>query len=113
MSTVQQEVTKERAYRELELRYASERESLYEFLKTYWRLEKREELDENQHIKEICFKLEQIYKGNITRLMINIPPRALKTEIVSKAFPVWCMGQRSTKFLTVSYSSDLAVRNSG
>jgi hypothetical protein len=65
--------------------------SLYEFIKYYRKKEKKIELDENWHIKAICDALEKVYTGETKRLIINIPPRSLKTEIVSKAFPVWCL----------------------
>lgn len=113
MSTLQQEIHLEKARRELERRYTKERESLYEFLKTYWKLEKKEELDENWHLQAICEKLEQVYKGEVKRLIINIPPRSLKTELVSKAFPVRCLGHNNgIKFMEIGYSSELAQKNS-
>ena len=47
-------------------------------------------------------------------MIINIPPRSLKTEIVSKAFPVWALGNKpDIKFMDISYSSGLAEKNSG
>lgn len=99
--------------RELEKRYAKERDSLYEFLKTYWKLEKKQELVENWHIELICSALEKVERGEIKRLMINIPPRSLKTEIVSRAFPAWCLGRKAnTKFIAVSFSAELAYTNS-
>tara|TARA_R100001530_G_scaffold136331_1_gene116492 strand:+ start:411 stop:599 length:189 start_codon:yes stop_codon:yes gene_type:complete len=61
MDTLQQEVLKEKARRELEKRYQPERESLYEFLLSYRSLEKKQEIDENWHIKEICSCLEDVY----------------------------------------------------
>jgi hypothetical protein len=62
MDTLQEQARKAMAVKLLEEKFSKERESLYEFLKTYWKLEKREELDENDHIREICFKLEQVYR---------------------------------------------------
>jgi len=114
MDTLQQEVLKEKARRELEKRYQPERESLYEFLLSYRSLEKKQEIDENWHIKEICSCLEDVYYWKTKRLIINIPPRSLKTEIVSKAFPVWCLGQDTRKkFMQISYSAELSQKNSG
>lgn len=90
-----------------------QRQSLYEFIKYYWLREKKITLDENWHIKEICNALEKVYTGETKRLIINIPPRSLKTEIVSKAFPVWCLWHEpNLKFMGISYSSSLAEDNS-
>ena len=106
---IKQQALIERALRELERRYQTQRESLLEFIKYYFKEEKKEELVMNWHIEEIANKLEAVYKGEIKRLIINIPPRALKTELVSKCFPVWVLWKDSKKkFLTLSYSSDLA-----
>jgi len=42
-----------------------------------------------------------------------MPPRSLKTELISKAFPVWMMGnQASHKVMEISYSAELAEGNS-
>ncbi len=112
--TIQQQAQIELATRELEKRYEKQRNSLYEFLLFYWREEKKLELDENRHIKEICSKLEDVFYGKIKRLIINIPPRALKTEIVSRAFPARCLGKREEiKFMWISYSASLSQDNSG
>lgn len=111
--TIIEQASKELAMRRLEEIFAKQRDSLYEFLKYYWLTEKKLVLDENRHIKLICDKLEDVFYGKIKRLMINVPPRSLKTEIVSRAFPAWCLGkQHSIKFMWISYSSWLAQDNS-
>ena len=89
--TIQQQAQQELARRMLEERHMAQRSSLYEFVQYYWRNEKKEELDLNRHVELICQKLEAVFRGEIKRLMINVPPRSLKTEIVSIAFPAWCM----------------------
>lgn len=113
MNTLQQKALKEKAMRELEKRYSNEQNSLHSLLKTYRKLEKKEELVDNRHIELICRKLEDVYSGKIKRLMINVPPRSLKTEIVSKIFPVWCLGKKNNiKFMAISYAAWLAEKNS-
>ena len=62
MTTLVEKAMIEKIYRELEKRYALQRAFLYEFIKHYWRQEKKEELDTNRHIKEICDKLEAVYR---------------------------------------------------
>ena len=107
------EAIKELAIRKLEEQNKPQRDSLYEFLKYYWEKENRSSLDESWHIKLICSKLEQVYSWEIKRLIINIPPRSLKTETVSKCFPVWCLWHDPRiKFMEISYSSELAEKNS-
>lgn len=111
---VQDIAKKELAYRRLEEMFAMQRDSLYEFLLYYWETEKKIKLDENWHIKLICQKLEDVFYGRCKRLMINVPPRSLKTEIVSRIFPARCLGKKHwIKFMGISYSSGLAQDNSG
>jgi hypothetical protein len=81
----------ELAIRELEKRHTTQRESLYSFILHFWEHEKKITLDDNWHLRAICDKLEAVYRGEIKRLMINMPPRSLKTELISKAFTVWCL----------------------
>ena len=48
-------------------------------------------------------------EGKIRRLIINLPPRHLKSLMASIAFPAWCLGHDpSAQILCVSYAQDLA-----
>ena len=44
------------------------------------------------HHERICHALERVVIGKTRRLIINIPPRASKTELAVKNFIAWCMG---------------------
>lgn len=113
ITNIQEQAKKELACRLLEEKLKLQRESLYEFLIYYWKTEKKISIDENWHIKLICDKLEDVFYGRTKRLMINVPPRSLKTEIVSRIFPARCLGKRNEiKFMWISYSSGLAQDNS-
>jgi hypothetical protein len=47
--------------------------------------------------------------GKIRRLIINLPPRYLKSLLTSVAFPAWCLGHDpATQILCVSYAQELA-----
>lgn len=108
-----EQAKKELAARKLEKIFALQNNSLYEFLKYYRATEKKLVLDENRHIELICTKLEDVFHWRIKRLLINVPPRSLKTEIVSRAFPARCLGKKHwIKFMGISYSSSLAQDNS-
>lgn len=68
----------------------------------------------NWHIATICWHLEQVAKGRCKRLIINVPPRSLKSFIGSVAFPAWVLGRDpSKKLVTISYSADLASTLTG
>ena len=65
----------------------------------------------NWHIEAMAYHLEQVRRGRIKRLIINLPPRYLKSLVTSVAFPAFVLGHDPTKRLIVaSYSSDLAVK---
>lgn len=66
----------------------------------------------NFHI-ELAKTLEKVHKGEIKRLIINIPPRYGKTEIAVKMYISWCLAKNSrAKFIHLSYSDALALDNS-
>ncbi len=61
------------------------------------------------HIEVIAAKLAAVRQGKIRRLIINLPPRHLKSLLASIAFPAWCLGHDpSAQILCVSYAQELA-----
>jgi predicted phage terminase large subunit-like protein len=65
------------------------------------------------HFERLAEFLEAVYRGEITRGIINIPPRYGKTELVIKVFISWCLAKVSySKFIHLSYSDTLALDNS-
>ena len=67
------------------------------------------ELAINWHLDVIAAKLTAVREGKIRRLIINLPPRHLKSLMASIAFPAWCLGHDpSAQLLCVSYAQDLA-----
>jgi len=64
------------------------------------------------HIEVIADRLERAAAGEITRLIITLPPRHLKSICASMAFPAWILGHDPTaRIVCVSYSSDLAAKH--
>lgn len=67
----------------------------------------------NWHLDAICHALEQVRLGKTRRLIINLPPRSLKSVIASVAFPAFVLGhQPSKRIICVSYAQDLATKHS-
>ncbi len=67
--------------------------------------------DMNWHICAIAYVLEQVRLRKIKRLIINVPPRSLKSIMCSVAFPAFVLGHDPTKRLIgASYSADLAIK---
>jgi hypothetical protein len=52
----------ELAKRELEKRYSKEREDLYEYIKTYFKLEKNKEFQDNWHNNVLSDALMRVYE---------------------------------------------------
>src|SRR6202051_3122815 len=64
------------------------------------------------HIDAIAYRLERIRRGEIKRLIINMPPRSLKSITASVAFPAFVLGHDPTRrIICVSYSGDLAKKH--
>jgi hypothetical protein len=64
----------------------------------------------NWHIDAILYELNLIVSGKNRKLVINQPPRSLKSICVSVAFVAWCLGKDPAKrFAVVSYSNELAA----
>jgi hypothetical protein len=57
----------------------------------------------NWHIELIAAQLAAVRAGRIRRLLVNLPPRHLKSHLASVAFPAWCLGhQPSAQILCVT-----------
>ena len=66
----------------------------------------------NWHIEAIAYQLERIRRGEITRLIINLPPRYLKSLMVSVAFPAFLLGHDpGRKIIGISYGTELATKH--
>ena len=63
----------------------------------------------NWHVEVMAGKLAGVREGRIRRLLVCVPPRHLKSHVVSVSFPAWCLGHDpSAQILCVSYAQDLA-----
>jgi predicted phage terminase large subunit-like protein len=63
----------------------------------------------NWHIEVIAAKLEEVRRGRCKRLIVNVPPRHLKSHAISIAFPAWLLGHEPGKqILCASYAQDFS-----
>jgi predicted phage terminase large subunit-like protein len=61
------------------------------------------------HHTLIADALESVARGDCNRLMILMPPRHGKSELASRRFPAWYLGNNPDKqIIAASYNSDLA-----
>jgi predicted phage terminase large subunit-like protein len=62
-----------------------------------------------KHIELLCKKLEAVERGEITRLMVSMPPRHAKSTTITNYFPSWFMGRNPTKEVIIGgYGADIA-----
>jgi len=94
-------------------RLAAEK-SLYTFSRLAWPiLNPGTTFLPNWHIKLICEYLMLVTRGDILRLIINMPPRYMKSLLVSVFWPCWeWVNVPSKRRLFVSYSGDLSKLHS-
>src|ERR1051325_8745273 len=60
----------------------------------------------------LASRLDACRKGEITRLILNQPPRSLKSHLASVAFVAWYLGHHPEKsIICVSYGQDLADKH--
>jgi predicted phage terminase large subunit-like protein len=65
------------------------------------------------HLKAMAYQLERVRRGEIRRLVINAPPRSLKSIVTSVALPAFILGHDPTqRILCASYSNELARKHS-
>ena len=63
----------------------------------------------NWHIEVLAAKLEACRQGKIRRLIINVPPRHLKSLCASIALPAWWLGHvPACAIINVTYGQDLS-----
>ena len=61
------------------------------------------------HHRVICDALHRIEKGELKRLMLFMPPRHSKTEIVTRRFPAWLLGHHPDwQIICSSHTTDFA-----
>jgi predicted phage terminase large subunit-like protein len=102
---------------------ADAEESLAAFVRQAWHvIEPGQPYVHGWHIDFICMHLEAITDGETidddtfyNRLLINVPPGAMKSLLTSVFWPAWWWGPRNEphkRFLCASHSQSLAIRDS-
>jgi predicted phage terminase large subunit-like protein len=96
----------------LEAKAEKARRSLGYFTQQAWPILEPGEYQDGRHLAVIDEHLEAVKAGTIKRLIINIPPRTMKSLKALVMFPAWVwLDTPGYKFLTGSYSLDFAVRD--
>lgn len=87
--------------------------SLYEFMLYTWHIvEGDNPFYDGEHIRAICAHLEAGLTGEIKHLVLNMPPRHMKSLLCSVFFPAWVWTTMpNLSFLNISGDMDLAIRD--
>ncbi len=89
--------------------------SLAEFVKMAWQvLEPGQPYIHGWHMDAMAEHFEALASGDITRLLINIPPGTSKSTLASVMFPAWLWGPHGKPHLRIigaSYEQSLATRD--
>ncbi len=65
------------------------------------------------HIQALAASLEGVERGDIKRLMVLMPPRHGKSELVSLRFPVWYLSKHPTQSIVeAGYAESIALTHS-
>ena len=66
---------------------------------------------EGSHHRIFAEKLERVARGELKRLIINLPPRHSKSEFASFLMPAWFLGRNpKLKIIQATHNTELAVR---
>ena len=88
---------------------------LMKFVRHFWHvLEPDIPFQEGWAIEAMALHLEACARGEITRLLINIPPGACKSLLSSVFFPIWvwaALKRPGARFLCISYAAALPERD--
>lgn len=90
-------------------------QTLAGFVREAWHVvEPAERYVHGWHIDAICQHLEAVTYGQLTRLLINVPPGTMKSLLSSVFWPAWewgPAGMPSTRIISSSYSEDFVRRD--
>lgn len=103
--------TVELFHEEAMLRELAEK-SLHEFIKQAWPVIEGPAaiFSDGWHIGALCEHLEAVYRGEIENLLVNVPPRSCKTNLISVAFCPWIWTMEPIyRFLYAAYGEDIAI----
>ena len=98
----------------LRLRAEKARRSLKEFVQSAWMVvEPSTPFVPGWHVDAIIEHLEAVTNGLIRNLVINVPPRHMKSLLVSVFWPAWEWIRRpERRWLFSSYGAQLSIRDS-
>ena len=81
------------------------RDSFMDYIRYIW-----PDFIEGEHHRVIADRMTAVAKGELKRLIVNMPPRHTKSEFASVYFPSWMMGLRpKLKIMQTTHTADLSI----
>lgn len=94
---------------------ADSEESLAGFVRCAWHvIEPGAPYIHGWHIDAMCEHLEAVTYGQITRLLINVPPGAMKSLLTGVMWPMWEWGPKNKphqRYVATAHKEPLAIRD--
>jgi len=88
--------------------------SLAYFVERAWRHIIPDTYQHGWHIDAICEHLEAVNAGQITRLLVNVPPGTSKSTLIGVMYPAWLWGPAGKpehRYIGAAHEQGLAVRD--
>jgi len=80
--------------------------------RSFYELNPQTDFSPCPHIEFVASRLEACRQGKAKRLIINLPPRSLKSHSASVAFVAWLLGHNpAMQIICASYGQDLADKH--
>jgi predicted phage terminase large subunit-like protein len=99
----------------LERKRQDRRGGLIHFVRYFWHIvEPNREFVDGWTLWAMCRHLEAVSRGEITKLLINVPPGSMKSLLVNVFWPAWewsAFGRPDLRYVSFSYSSQLTERD--
>ena len=85
---------------------------LHDFIRDAWPFVDPDDGVFGRYTRTLCWVLEQVLRGRIRKLIINVPPGHMKSLTVSVFWPAWAWLMRpEVRFAFTSYRGELALRD--
>lgn len=73
-------------------------------------LEPNRKFIEEPYLEVLCHEVQQVLSGDQRQLLITLPPRSLKSTLISVVGPIWKLGRDPDhRILVATYADDLSA----
>jgi predicted phage terminase large subunit-like protein len=80
--------------------------------RSFYELNPQTTFSKSPHIEALASRLEACRQGKTKRLIVNLPPRSLKSHTASVAFAAWLLGHNpAIQIICASYGQELADKH--